>query len=966
MPTTSIEDSGTKNDFRAYLVLCGLVLAAFLPSALDADFLNFDDNRFFGLQADRPAEERDQLGTSEPDFAGSELEAAGFWGLLDPTERIVDAYLPVSHASLELDRQLFGQDPLGPHLHSLFLHLLATGALLWMLRTLGLDLPRAAIAAGLFAVHPALDESVLWVSGRKDLLSGLFAFLSLGLLVRAVRPRAEADPASKRVAIAAAITAVLAVYAKGTAIVLAPVAPVLALAVGARGKALMPAFAITAVGTLAALHHQSLAAEAGTLVDRPLSDTLPQVPSALVHYLKTSVWPADLDVIYPERRTLAGFADSVVWSTVILALVAALALSAWVLGHRRAALGAALFFVVLAPFNTAFPATSLAAADRYLYLALPALAVAVVSIPRVGLPLGAVALLPLLVGSHLRARDFEDSAALWTASLERDAENAVAANNLAEYRYRRLVAGGSTVLEIRDELQPLLESARDADAYPNQRARAASDLSTIAEQAHDYPSAAQYAREAAQAYAEMPETELVRGLRLQLRLTAARLARRAGDGDFARAQLGFAATLAPEAPIVRSWQLADRLAEIAADHDGKVPADDPRTIAGETELGSIEQALEEVEKGLGGDQVALGRYEFHLVRGDWRRARGRVTAAGADYKRSIALDPRRPEAHLARVDLYLAQRDFAAEAERGARQALRLGVSDPRLRMQLASALASQGRMDEARRYFELYLELRPEDERATKALALILGALGDRDLEKLEPEELLARAYRILELDPSSLPALKMRAVGYMKTQRHADALDEFRKLRAQLPEDPEILRLFSEALRNRGYALALGGQASAAEPVFREFLRVAPPEVDTQAVESLLRQADQREWERRIELAQQALQEQKPVVAETELRRCLELRPGVEQIRFQLGLALLEQGGRAEEALEEFLIARRHAEKTGGDPTRCVLYQMRTLVQLDRAEEAVELGTDYVLDPPETADPVQVQRIRQMLTPR
>jgi Flp pilus assembly protein TadD len=40
----------------------------------------------------------------------------------------------------------------------------------------------------LFAVHPAHVESVAWISGRKELLSGLFGLLALGQFARGIRP----------------------------------------------------------------------------------------------------------------------------------------------------------------------------------------------------------------------------------------------------------------------------------------------------------------------------------------------------------------------------------------------------------------------------------------------------------------------------------------------------------------------------------------------------------------------------------------------------------------------------------------------------------------------------------------------------------------------------------------------------------------------------------------------------------
>jgi tetratricopeptide (TPR) repeat protein len=86
---------------------------------------------------------------------------------------------PLTWLSHMLDMQLYGLAPQGHHLTNAVLH--STNALLLFLllsRSTGALWP-SAFAAALFALHPLRVESVAWVAERKDLLSTLFALLSL-------------------------------------------------------------------------------------------------------------------------------------------------------------------------------------------------------------------------------------------------------------------------------------------------------------------------------------------------------------------------------------------------------------------------------------------------------------------------------------------------------------------------------------------------------------------------------------------------------------------------------------------------------------------------------------------------------------------------------------------------------------------------------------------------------------------
>ena len=143
-------------------------------------------------------------------------------------------FLPIRDLSYRLDMALFGLRPFGYHVHNLILYLLCCCAVWFccssLLRLFGAYKSHhswiCATVTILFAVHPAHVESVAWISGRKDLLSGLFALLSLQQFARALQPD---NPNWRRLLLAYGLLS-LALMSKLTSLPTAGVAILLAAA----------------------------------------------------------------------------------------------------------------------------------------------------------------------------------------------------------------------------------------------------------------------------------------------------------------------------------------------------------------------------------------------------------------------------------------------------------------------------------------------------------------------------------------------------------------------------------------------------------------------------------------------------------------------------------------------------------------------------------------------------------------
>jgi protein O-mannosyl-transferase len=332
--------------------------------------------------------------------------------------------IPVTVASYALDAALAG----GFHLSQVIYQLIVCGLYFLLSRRLGLSPPAAALALLLFALHPASAEPVSWVSGRKDVLAGLFGLLAVGLALREARWAWPASVLCYALALLSKPSAApLFVFA--VALAPSPSQPPARLA-DARYRLLrgVPYLLVLAPIAWLGVHgQQSVGALAESL---PESSRLQQVWYALAHHLR---------VLLLWEETTAKYIPAV-WPPVFSARVdlvpplcaACVVLALWFTrGSRVVVLGAAWALLTYLPSSGVFFELSRFLADSYLYLPLmgagwvaagvfdhalgllrPALRRVVMWLPCAC----ALALAPAFVVSSAR---FADDEALWTHALGR-------------------------------------------------------------------------------------------------------------------------------------------------------------------------------------------------------------------------------------------------------------------------------------------------------------------------------------------------------------------------------------------------------------------------------------------------------------------------------------------------------------------------------------------------------------------
>lgn len=287
---------------------------------------------------------------------------------LSTIELAYDSYRPLLFASLWLDVQLWGRSP-GP-LHAVNLLLGAIAILLvYVLARRWLPDPLALIPTAMFALHPVQIEAVAYISGRGDVLAGLFALLASIAAVRAIDSERR-GPALAWCALSALAFAASLLSKEANIGVPVVVVAIAWLERRMRSRWWVPATLVAvAVGYLVV---RSLVVS--STQGQALRTGVFGMPGIWLEYVRIVVLPFDLST---ERMRQRGFA-------VPGLVIAAVALAAITLVVRRgllsrnarvAVVGLVWMTTLVAPAAIPILSTRVVA-DRYFYVAIFGLALA--------------------------------------------------------------------------------------------------------------------------------------------------------------------------------------------------------------------------------------------------------------------------------------------------------------------------------------------------------------------------------------------------------------------------------------------------------------------------------------------------------------------------------------------------------------------------------------------------------------
>jgi len=451
-------------DLRTRLLLGAavftLAVLVFLPIRNHA-WLNYDDSVY--VTQSEPV----QSGLS---YAGVQWAFSSFDGA---------NWFPLTRLSWMLDAEIHGLEAGAFLTTNLLLHALASLVLFLALTRLTGSAPRSACVAAIFAIHPLHVESVAWVAARKDPLSGLF--FALALLVYAREAEHGATPAT-RVGLFACTA--LGLMAKPIVVTLPFVLLLLDVWPLGRGQGAgeagrweprrlraavvekWPLFALVAVGSVITILAQGSGGTIASLAQVSLPDRLGNAAVSYVAYLGKAFWPAGLAVFYPHTGGDLGAGRVAIAAAILIAI----SFTAWQQRRSRPylAVGWLWYLGTLVPVIGVVQVGSQAMADRYTYLPLIGIAIAIVwgiaeACARISerskLPMVAatVAIAALATTAGAQVRHWRDSEALFRHALEVTRENHVAHSYLGTALLTRGETAAAidhyrTALQIRPDL----------------------------------------------------------------------------------------------------------------------------------------------------------------------------------------------------------------------------------------------------------------------------------------------------------------------------------------------------------------------------------------------------------------------------------------------------------------------------------------------------------------------------------
>ena len=295
---------------------------------------------------------------------------------------------PLTWVSYMLDFELWGMKPGGYHLTNLLLHLASTVVLFLALKRMTRAHWPSALVAALFALHPLHVETVAWISERKGALSSLFWMLALWAYARYAK-----QPAPSRYALAA-LCFIGGLMSKSMVVTLPAVFLLLDFWPLRRIKGLTPAesgipqrtlgqialekaplFLLSAISGYLTIAAQQKSSAVLSLEQLSIAQRGSHALLGYLAYLQKTFWPANLTVFYPFPETIP--AGKVALAALALAGVSALALA---LVRRAPAIlvGWLWFLGVLLPVSGLFQTGDQAIADRYTYIPLIGLFIALI------------------------------------------------------------------------------------------------------------------------------------------------------------------------------------------------------------------------------------------------------------------------------------------------------------------------------------------------------------------------------------------------------------------------------------------------------------------------------------------------------------------------------------------------------------------------------------------------------------
>ena len=407
--------------FLVCLLLISAILFIFWQIQYQS-FINFDDGPY--VTQNRNV----QSGLSRESILWAFTATdAGFWH-------------PLTWLSLIFDYELYLLNPAGYHWTNVLFHIANTLLLFLVLHRMTGALWRSGFVAALFAVHPLHVESVAWVAERKDVLSSFFWMLTMYAYVYYVE-----HPGWKRYALVV-VSFSLGLMAKPMLVTLPfvlllldywPLKRAQSPSYLVREKALLIIITVFA-SVVTYIAEQQAGALSPTEVF-PLDIRIQNAVISYAGYIKKMIWPGGLAIFYPYPVDTWP-----VWQVILsglFLLAATIFVLRWIRAYPYLAVGWFWYLGTLVPVIGFIQVGAHAMADRYTYVPLIGIFIAITwgftdllsrwKYRNVLFAISSAIVLPaLIICAWFQVQHWKNSVTIFTHAIQETERNYIAHNNI--------------------------------------------------------------------------------------------------------------------------------------------------------------------------------------------------------------------------------------------------------------------------------------------------------------------------------------------------------------------------------------------------------------------------------------------------------------------------------------------------------------------------------------------------------
>jgi len=754
------------------LGLAGIIWLVF-GQAVRFGFFNYDDSYY----------------VYQNHWISDGLTKAGFVRAF--THSLVGNWHPLTSLSLMLDAQFFRLNPGGYHTVNVILHMIAALLLFIAVRMMTGAVWRSAFVSALFAIHPLRVESVVWISERKDVLSGVFFMLGLIAYVRYARKPSLGSYLLVALALALGLLSkpmlvtfpfllLLLDYWPLGRFAFSPsarsdVRPVSSTVTGLLLEKI-PLLALALAVCVATVLSQSNALNAAR--DWPLRWRVDNAILTVWVYLRQMIWPVDLAVFYPHGR--GNLALGLVIASLFASVAVTVAFYLWRQKYPYLITGWLWYLGMLVPVIGLVQVGWQAHADRYTYL------------PQIGIDLAVTwGIVDLSAGWRSRNLILGSAAALTIAGLTALAWRQVTYWSSPVRLWRHTIAvttdndvaqrGLGTVLLSLGEVDEAIAHDRAALRIRPHEANGLINLANALLHKKEYPEAIQLYREVLRARPN--DNEMHRSLGKAL---AASGATAEGMAEF-REALRVWPDDSDAAYSLGNLFLEKGDPASAIPYFQKAIVANPRNISAHYNLA-----------------IALQR-------------EGRPEAAIVEFRETLRLDPRHIDAHN-NLAIALLKAGEAAVAITEWQAAIRIQPDNAEMHNNLAVAFLEQGHLSDTVREWRETLRLQPDKVGTQLSLAWVLSTAPESAVRDASGALELARRAFSATAD-GSLMAFRVLAAAFAESGQFSSAIQVAQEgaERAQVQGDSVMaellqndLALYQENIPRRDPTHGRGGEAA------------------------------------------------------------------------------------------------------------------------------------------------------------